>query len=88
MKFVNTFKPRFGKGYNRLIAVLFTLLPWIIGLIFYFVEGLEEFFSALLIVYVIECILYISILWVYNGFEEERKENKKNENINNNTNEL
>ena len=88
MKFVNTFKPQFGKGYNRLIIVLFTLLPWIIGLICCFIEGLEEFFSTLLIVYAVESILYISILWVYNGFEEERKENKKKENINNNTNEL
>ena len=86
--FFNMFKPQFGKGYNRLLTVSFVLIPWIIAFIFYIVEGFEEFLSALLITCAIECILYISILWVYKGFEEERKENKKKENINNKTNEL
>lgn len=88
IKFVNTFKPQFGKGYNRLLMVSFTLIPWIIALIFYIVEGFEEFLFALLIAYAIECILYISILWVYMGFKEEENKNKEKENINNKTNEL
>jgi len=88
IKFVNTFKPQFGKGYNRLLTVSFVLIPWIIALIFYIVEGLDEFLFALLIVYAIECILYISILWVYKGFEEERKEKQTKENINDKTNKL
>ena len=71
------FKPKFGKGYNRLLTVSFVFMPWIVSLIFYVDEDPKEFLSALLIAHAIEFILYISILWVYNGFEEERKENKR-----------
>lgn len=77
IKLANMFKPKFGKGYNRLLTVSFIFMPWIVSLIFYADEDPKEFLSALLIAYAIECILYISILWVYNGFEEERKENKR-----------
>jgi hypothetical protein len=50
-------------------------MPWIVSLIFYVDEDPKEFLSAFLIAHAIEFILYISILWVYNGFEEERKDN-------------
>lgn len=83
IKFIDTFKPRFGKGYNRLLIVSFILIPCIIAFIFYIIEGFEEFLSALLIAYAIECILYISVLWVYMGFKEEQNINKEKENINN-----
>lgn len=88
IKLANMFKPKFGKGYNRLLTVSFVFMPWIVSLIFYADEDPKEFLSALLIAYAIECILYISILWIYNGFEEERKENKEKVLINNKTNEL
>ena len=74
------FKPKFGKGYNRLLTVSFIFMPQIVSLIFYVDEDPKEFLSAFLIAHAIEFILYISILWVYNGFEEERKQkNKTNE---------
>lgn len=80
IKLANMFKPKFGKGYNRLLTVSFIFMPWIVSLIFYVDEDPKEFLSALLIAHAIEFILYISILWVYNGFEEERKQkNKTNE---------
>ena len=77
IKLANMFKPKFGKGYNRLLTVSFVFMPWIVSLIFYVDEDPKEFLSALIIAHAIEFILYISILWVYNGFEEERKENKR-----------
>ena len=86
IKIINSFKPQFGKGYNRLLTISFIFIPWIVSLIFCIDEKFKDFLSALLIIYAIECILYISILWVYKGFEEERKEYK--ESINNITNEL
>ena len=77
IKLANMFKPKFGKGYNRLLTVSFIFMPWIVSLIFYVDEDPKEFLSAFLIAHAIEFILYISILWVYNGFEEERKDNKR-----------
>lgn len=65
-----------SKGYNRLLFVLWILLAIIVGVV---MKGATMFVGVSFLALVVEFILYLAAIWVYQGFKESSKVSDKNE---------
>lgn len=63
----------FSKGYNRLIIIFgITVMIFIINKKKGHYHDYEDLFTYIILIIVIEVLIYIAAIWVYQGFKDAR----------------
>lgn len=63
----------FSKGYNRLIVIFgIIVMIFIINKKSRRIYDYEDLFSYIILIIIIEVLIYIAAIWVYQGFKDSR----------------